>query len=295
MLVSVALCGGLGNQLFQIFATIAYALRIKSKFVFCYTPILYSNTNRRTYFDDFLKNLRKYTTHNENLGITNADIYSNQFIPVNMPHHNYHAFPIDHTAIPEDSKLLLNGYYQSYKYFEHEYGEIRKMMAYDAFMVQTKRKYESLFQSTNHKISIHFRLGDYKKYQDCHNILGYNYYESAMAHMVNKLDGEPITILYFCEKEDNEYISTVIRRLAHKWNTIQFIKVVDEIEDWEQMVIMSCCDSHIIANSTFSWWGAFLNPNEQKNVCYPSVWFGPCLKHNYIDDMFPPGWVKINT
>jgi len=53
------------------------------------------------------------------------------------------------------------------------------------------------------------------------------------------------------------------------------------------------CDHNIIANSTFSWWGAYLNQNPSKIVCYPGTWFGPALKHD-TRDLFPTDWVKMN-
>ena len=61
------------------------------------------------------------------------------------------------------------------------------------------------------------------------------------------------TILYFCEEEDNADVLETINRLSKDTN-IQFIKVSDSIPDWEQLLIMSCCQHNIIANSTFSWW-----------------------------------------
>jgi hypothetical protein len=59
------------------------------------------------------------------------------------------------------------------------------------------------------------------------------------------------------------------------------------------MLLMSVCDHNIIANSTFSWWGAYLNQNPSKIVCYPGTWFGPALKHD-TRDLFPTDWVKMN-
>ena len=66
------------------------------------------------------------------------------------------------------------------------------------------------------------------------------------------------------------------------------------MSDWEEMLAMSLCNHNIIANSTFSWWGAYFNSNEDKIVCYPSVWFGPELKNNNTVDLFPEEWKCIH-
>jgi len=57
------------------------------------------------------------------------------------------------------------------------------------------------------------------------------------------------------------------------------------------MLLMSVCDHTIIANSTFSWWGAYFNQNPGKMVCYPDTWFGPALKHD-TRDLCPTDWIK---
>jgi hypothetical protein len=75
---------------------------------------------------------------------------------------------------------------------------------------------------------------------------------------------------------------------------IQFHFVRDTIADWQQMLLMSVCDHNIIANSTFSWWGAYLNANQTKIVCYPSLWFGYGVSHD-TRDMFPETWKKVDV
>jgi hypothetical protein len=104
-----------------------------------------------------------------------------------------------------------------------------------------------------------------------------------------------IRVLYFCEQEDGEIVDQMIQTQFRDFRNIEFVKVDDEIEDWKQMLLMSLCDSHIIANSTFSWWGAYMNPCLTKTVTYPRQWFGPNLAHIDMEasDLFPVDWIKI--
>ena len=72
-----------------------------------------------------------------------------------------------------------------------------------------------------------------------------------------------------------------------------FIRGKNILEDWEQMLLMSCCHHNIIANSSFSWWSAYFNFHPDKTVCYPSVWFSDSAN---IDtrDLCPSSWNKIS-
>jgi hypothetical protein len=161
---------------------------------------------------------------------------------------------------------------------------------------QQKEIYSQYFEylDTNYiTTSIHFRLGDYKVKQDYHPIMPYEYYENALLHLLLNSDlTKSHRILYFCEKEDNDVVNSMIIRLQRKYVAFEFIKVDDLIEDWQQLLIMSCCNNNIIANSSFSWWAGYFNQNEKKIVCYPQLWFGPRAP-NSTHDMFPESWKKI--
>ena len=86
-----------------------------------------------------------------------------------------------------------------------------------------------------------------------------------------------------------------INNIKEKIKHLTFIKIPNELEDWEQMLLMSCCQHNIIANSSFSWWSAYLNNNKEKFVCYPSLWFGPAKNKIDLKDLHPEEWVKIQV
>jgi FkbM family methyltransferase len=100
----------------------------------------------------------------------------------------------------------------------------------------------------------------------------------------------------FYERADREAANLILDPLRRAFPACQLIDVADmaPLADWEEMLLMSCCDHHIIANSTFSWWGAYLNDSAVKIVCYPSVWFGPALPLD-VRDCAPDSWTKINA
>jgi hypothetical protein len=141
---------------------------------------------------------------------------------------------------------------------------------------------------------MHFRLGDYKKLPDYHPIMTVDYYKKSLQYIVNHVDYTP-NVLYFCEDEDVESVNETIQLLKNEFPTIEFERATNELDDWQQMLLMSCCNHNIIANSSFSWWGAYFNVNPTKIVCYPSVWFGPKMSDVVVTDLFPDEWINIYT
>lgn len=287
--ITIHLMGGLGNQLFQIFTTISLSLNNKIPFIFNYTDVLTTGIHRPTYWNTFLYSIKPFTVPNLN---------THNYLTYKEPNFKFNSINIE-TYINENKKdgLFLYGYYQSYKYFQERYYDILKLLEFKEKQNIIKEKYSNYFNFEDGIIiSLHFRLGDYKKKQHCHPIINEKYYIDSLNKIVNKLNinYKKITILYFCEKEDNNIVLDKINKINNSQTSQKytFIKVDDTICDWEQMILMSCCHHNIIANSTFSWWGAYLNENPDKIVCYPSVWFGDKLKHD-TKDLFPDKWIKV--
>jgi hypothetical protein len=282
-MISCEIMGGLGNQLFQIFATISYAVTHGQSFGFLFKEKL--GNNRITYWNTFLKRLSPFVTFAlPPMSVRREESF--EYSPI--------LAPLTRTNEVCENVYLF-GYFQSEKYFKPHIDVIKNLIGIDELQQKIFQKFDFLCDFTN-TVSMHFRLGDYKYLPDHHPVLEYEYYENAVRYILNENDNQNITILYFCEKEDNNEVQDMIQRLSTVFeNTCSFVKAPDQIDDWEQMLLMSCCRHNIIANSTFSWWGAYFNNNLDKIVCYPSKWFGVKLSHHNLCDLFPEGWSPVGN
>ena len=174
--------------------------------------------------------------------------------------------------------FTLSGFFQSERYFKHCEGIVREYFApRPDIESKLKSKYADLLGGS---CSVHVRRTDYKALQNLHPVLDIDYYRRAMAAI--------------------EQIESVDRFMVFSddpvWCRENFgsdVVVVEGNQGIEDMFLMSMCSHHIIANSSFSWWGAWLNPNKNKVVISPSVWFGPDLKHHDTSDLIPIDWLKV--
>jgi len=274
--------GGLGNQIFQIFTTISYAIKSKNRFDFLDVDKLGegSTTIRPTYWNTFFSNLKPFLIKKfpEPIHVIREKDFLYNELPINEMY---------------NKNVLIYGYFQSYKYFHNHYAVICRMLGLE------KKKNELLFNLgftddfLKNSCSMHFRIGDYKNIQHVHPLATYDYYEKTLSHIQNKKPSQSFTIFYFCEEVDIEDVLQIIKPLSLKFVDYNFERGDNSLEDWEQMLLMSACHHNIIANSSFSWWAAYLNTWEDKIVCYPSVWFGQSAN---IDtrDLCPDDWKKIN-
>lgn len=281
-MITCNLQGGLGNQLFQIFTTIAYALKEQKAFLFELSDKV---GKRNTYWETFLNSIKKFT---KKILIKNVGF-------IKQKETGFHYAELESI---NSNDILLIGYFQSYKYFEKKNSYICNLLELEKQQQRIKEKYKEYNYSNS--VSIHFRYGDYKNLQYEYTLLPYEYYKQSLQYILERdaildsIDKIERNILYFCQAEDNEDVNKIRINLAIQFPNCTFTKVDDVIEDWEQMLIMSCCENNIIANSTFSWWGAYFNQNPEKKVCYPEVWFGAKYSHYNTRDLFPDNWNCIH-
>ena len=276
------LMGGLGNQIFQIFATISYALEFNRDFIFGYSKRSPGSEVRYTFWDTLFKHIKKYTTF-ENI---EAQKEISTYPKYKVHAHHYQKFPEN-----SNNGFILFGFFQSDLYFKEYYNQILELIKFDELLLEVKNKYNNYFDSD--KIcSMHFRVGDYKWKQDCHPVMTYDYYNKAIKELKNKTEIKKI--IYFYQIKDKEHIEKIVEKLKNENKDIEFQGIDHSIEDWEQLLLMSLCNHNIIANSSFSWWGAYFNKSSNKIVIYPEEWFGWRLKRNHnLKDAFPNNWIKI--
>lgn len=166
-----------------------------------------------------------------------------------------------------DEIVCLDGYFQSEKYFSDFSSQVRELL-----LPESKRKPPSA------ATSLHVRRGDYLYLSYHHPVLGIEYYQEALERL-----GNPTEVWVF--SDDIPWCKSVFKGPEFK-----FMEAKSPEED---LVLMSSCKNNIIANSTFSWWAAWLNPSPNKTVIAPRKWVGPGYSHLKLDDLYCPGWIII--
>lgn len=282
------LFAGLGNQLFMIFAIVAYALEKNIDYrIISYKDKTMNGT--KVYWDNILKCFKEklHTAIRPTI-----ESYSESLV------YKEDDDKFEYNPIPDyilNENYIINGYFQSYKYFDRHYQTIINMMDLKNMRNAVKEKYSYLFKKQ--LIAVHFRIGDYIGLQHYHCIKRPEYYIHAIKDIERKIKNihKSHQFIYFCQDYDDNYVEEYLKviNLVTK-NKLTFIRVPKEIDDWEQMLLMSCCSHFIIGNSTFSWFGAYFSEKEDKKVYYPVKWFGPLNSSKNLKDLFPPSWIPID-
>jgi len=267
-MVTSYLQGGLGNQIFQIAAAYAHSNKNFDTAVFdlnnSYTPHQGNNISK------YKNNIFSEFNHMDNTYEICDKIFS-------QPNFSY-------CDIPYVNNQQLQGFYQSEKFFLNIKKELVNKLI--SGLKSEKEKYEEVINYTNkleqhgnfkNIISIHIRRGDYIKFPHVHTLCSLEYYKNALSFMKEKIgDFTPIFI-----SDDKQWCEDNFKGIVSPFK--------DELED---LILMSNCKHNIIANSSFSWWGAYLNQNPNKTVIGPKKWFGVGGPQDQ-EDIIPNDWIKI--
>lgn len=290
-MIVVKLLGGLGNQMFQYAAAKSLAVKKNAELLLDTSSFdaLTGNITKRKFELDCLH-------VNENLATTDQiekferPSLLTKVVNKTRPYYKksvYYEphFHFDQNFFKASSNIMLVGYWQTEKYFSSISSVIR-----DTFAIKSKLSHAtmSIFEhaSNTNSASIHIRRGDYISNPETKRVHGscdLEYYEKAIDLLKTR---SGVTHLFIFSDDINWARENIRSSLA----TV-FVDHNDEQHAYEDMYLMSNCKHNVIANSSFSWWGAWLNNNEGKTVIAPEKWFNDFPADT--KDLYPPNWVTI--
>ncbi len=276
-MMSINLKGGLGNQLFQIFSLIGISVKNDYKYLI---DREYKD-NRKTYWDNILSDVPN--CNDKNLELSNSN-NGEIFVLNENRATQYMDITIDKTQMPN---VLLNGYFQSFYYFENIREKVFNMILNNQkshILNKVNELYNNFKQKfKNKKLAfIHRRSGDYNDpiHKGYYKVLPMSYYKEALSHFDNN---EWAYIIF-----SDEQINTIAEFdfLKHKEFVLE--------DDYIELLLMSKMDGAIIANSTFSAWGAYLMDFYRcKKIVCPKYWFHEWDIHRF--DCMEKHWIFIEN
>lgn len=181
-----------------------------------------------------------------------------------------------YAPLPAEKEIVLKGGFQSEKYFDKDL--VRSLFEIDQ---ETNSYINDKFGHilSKNPVGIHVRHGDYYLYEYKHTVCRMGYFKRAMSYFDKDR-------FYLVMSDDIAWC-----KKHFKGDNFYFSENEPQIVDF---YLQSKCSHHIISNSSYSWWGAWLNPDPDKKVIYPSPWFGPFYKKRLnTTDLCPDEWIAV--
>ncbi|OWK71757.1 alpha-1,2-fucosyltransferase [Pedobacter sp. AJM] len=279
-MIIVKLQGGLGNQMFQYAAarTLSNSGKVYLDFSFLNKNNITTDSFTARQFE--LDIFKRTKTHISNPYFIRL-IRSNRkiFKMLSPRYQEVKDENIFDFLNNNSSNLYLDGYFQNPLIFQ----DIRNILM-DEFtfpeLSKLSKEIELNILSTTNPVAIHIRRGDYTKpeIQSYHGILPLNYYKQGIERIKSKVENP----IFYIFSDDPEWCEHNLSFIDNK-HIIAGTK-----QAWEDMFLISKCKHQIIANSSFSWWGAWLNANPEKIIVAPKKWF------NNVDiNILPKAWISL--
>lgn len=294
-MIVVRLIGGLGNQLFQYAAGRRLALVQRAELKLDVTGLGNPESRAVRHYElaPFNKlqtfaspqEISKYTQPSSGMLTRLIRRITRKSPQFPMSYIKEKHFQFDPYILDLPDEVYLDGYWQSERYFSDIAEIIRKELTVKVPLSGRNSELASQIQGCQ-AVSLHVRRGDYVTEpvtNQVHGICGLDYYSQAVAHISSKVN-EPV---FFVFSDDPAWAR---EHLALSY-PVHIVDHNDVDQGYEDLRLMSLCRHHITANSSFSWWGAWLNPLPDKIVVAPERWF-----NNYdadTRDICPAGWVRL--
>jgi len=284
--------GGLGNQMFEYVAGYSLAkdkdVEYKIDLGHFKTQSEFKNETPREFQLDFFEIPYEFATEQEIVKVKKQ--YSRGIFPIlkldsYLTMFNIRKYPLL-TSISSD--IYMDGYFQSEEYFIKYEKDIREM-----FKLITKyitkdiiKMCDEMKSNYDNSISLHIRRGDYvtnTQASKWHGLLSKDYYYNAIEYIKKEKGIEKPYIYVF--SDDSKWVK---ENMSFDGNVTY---ISEDFNPAQAIILMSKCKNNVIANSSFSWWGAWLNPNKEKIVIAPEQWL---VGSNRVSKgVVPKHWVKI--
>lgn len=286
-LVGVFIYGGLGNQMFQYAAGLSLSERLGAELgVDIRHYERRDRGDRRLGLRNFGIELRSERVPPFKIGRRLATALRVLPDPFRGGERMVSVEGFDPHFLELTTPVALSGYFQSWRYFEGHEASVRR--AFDVQRLATPRTtgLAAEIAAASNPVAVHIRRGDYTISPDSiafFGLLHADYYMAAKSALEARIDAPT----YFLFSDDVD----VAKAELAGW---QGLRPVTGFTAYEDMFLMSGCKHFIIANSTFSWWAAWLGAAPDKLVVGPRQWFGPAYPHP-VDptDRSPPGWLLV--
>lgn len=292
-MVVVKLMGGLGNQLFQYAAALSLSRhhQVPLKLDVSFLDEFDGANFTKRYYELHHFNIQKdvVSAVDKSKFVKPTGALAKLLFKIRKGIYGYqhwqeqgHAFQPAFFA--SSSQVYLEGYFQSEQYFEQIEGLLRQQLQFKAVLDSRNEELQKAMQG-GQSVAIHVRRGDYVSNAHTHahhGVCGIDYYEQAIAYIHAQVEN-PVFYVFSDEPEWAEQNLPLSKAVFIQHNT--------GADSYKDMQLMSSCAHHIIANSSFSWWGAWLNPSPTKVVIAPQKWFAsPDLD---TQDLIPKKWIRL--
>lgn len=288
--ISVKLVGGLGNQLFCYFAGYDLSVRKSCSLDLDVTDIRSGISTHSVSIESFALPGNFFSTKSEGLikkaKLKNLLVRVSRKLnfPITFSRRTYisNVIGFDENVMKVDPGSSLYGYFQTYRHFfpyRQDFHNV-SLKAPSRWFEENLSKMKS-----ENAVAIHVRRGDYSKLADTYGLLSADYYK----HAVDAISGHLPNSIFWVFSDDPEVARLLLADILPK-NTVWVIPPSDH-DAAETMLLMSNASGNVIANSTFSWWGAALNSSGGPVVA-PSKWFKLMLDPK---DLYPPHWTQVES
>lgn len=191
------------------------------------------------------------------------------------------------TVSPSAPVVFCWGYWQSEDWFKPVAPLLRDNLRFRKPLSIASHRYAEAIDRADNPVFIHVRRGDYitnPNASQLHGFAGELYYRNAIAHIRERFEG----VHFFAFSDDLAWVKDTLGPVLE---TVTYVEGNTGMDSWQDLYLMSLCPNAIIANSSFSWWGAWLNPAANRTVVAPRQWFAnEALASNV---MVPDGWTLL--